>query len=207
MSRQRDPIRIEIRIDRASARRVLIVGGILVLLGSAGAVLAVPKVFQDGETLTAADLNRDFGDLEARVASVEAFKERATKGGKYSVGGAYCGATASTLGDLSGISAPGSSYTKAKAACEAVTGCSLTAHVCTEEEIYRSVSTRNAPPDGWIMANLGLRTASDFPVTGCRSFTTSSNSDSGWFWQGSVGIFSFCPCSGCPSPMPLLCCD
>jgi len=207
MSRQRDPIRIEIRIDRASARKILIVGGFLVLLGSAGAALGVPKVFQEGETLTAADLNRNFGDLETRVANVEAFKDRATKGGKYSVGGAYCGSTASTSGDLSGISAPGSSYTKAKAACETVTGCSPTAHVCTEEEIYRSASTGNAPPDGWIMANLAVRMAGNFPVHGCLSFTTSSNTYSGWVWQSSTATFVGCSCSGCPGPIPLLCCD
>jgi hypothetical protein len=207
MKPRKDPFRIEIVIDRASAHRVLIVGGVLAILASAGAVLAVPKTFQDGDTLTAGDLNRNFSDLEARVATIESFKSRATQAGKYSVGAAYCGSSASTLGDLSGITAPGNSYTKAKAACEAAAGCSSTAHVCTEEEIYRSASTGNAPPDGWIMANLAVRMAGNFPVHGCLSFTTSSNTYSGWVWQSSTATFVGCSCSGCPGPIPLLCCD
>lgn len=204
MSRHKDPIRIEIVIDRASARRLLIVGGIIAVLASAGAVLAVPKTYQDGDTLTAADLNQNFSNLEARVMTIETFKSRATQAGKYSVGAAYCGSTTVTPGDLSGISGTGSGYVKAKAACEAVTVCSVTAHVCTEEEIYRSVSTGNAPPDGWIMANLGVTASGGYKSTGCNAFTTNSSSYNGWFWSSSLGSFS--PLS-CQSGTPLLCCD
>jgi hypothetical protein len=59
-------------------------------------VFAVPTTFQDGQVLKTADLNSNFGDLETRVAALEAFKSSVTKGGTYSVGSTICGLTDKT---------------------------------------------------------------------------------------------------------------
>ncbi len=56
MAHRDDPIRIEIRIDRRTARRALVVAAVLAVSVTAGVGLAVPTTFQDGQILKAADL-------------------------------------------------------------------------------------------------------------------------------------------------------
>ncbi len=47
-------------------------------IGASGIALSVPKHFTSGETLLAADLEADFGDLEMRVSTLEGSKVIAT---------------------------------------------------------------------------------------------------------------------------------
>ncbi len=204
MAHRDDPIRIEIRIDRRTARRALVVAAVLAVSVTAGVGLAVPTTFQDGQILKAADLNGNFADLETRVAALEGFKARATKGEKYSVGGTVCGLTPKTTGDLAALPNAGSGLAKAKAACAAVAGCSPTAHMCTTEEVARSMATGtpNADATGWMMSGM---MAVSLQITGytnnCEGFTSSQVN-----FNGAVGNAngSYSPCS---IAQPVLCCD
>src|SRR5881394_1608404 len=82
-----NPIRIQFRIDRASVRRALVVGGSLVLFAVAGVTFAVPVTFTDGNVLTAQQLNDNFADLEQRIATEANHDTAGTRlKGKYLLG-------------------------------------------------------------------------------------------------------------------------
>lgn len=204
MSTRRDPIRIEIRIDRDVARRALIALAVLAVLVTAGVGFAVPTTFNDGQVLKAADLNADFGNLETRVAALEAFKSAATQGGTYSVGGAICGVTDKTTGDMLGLTTQGAGLVKAKAACAAVTSCSPTAHMCTIDEVARSLATGNpnAGASGWMVAGgLGVSLQYTGYTNSCMGFTSNSLN----FQAGVGGVAG--DYASCNTYMPVLCCD
>src|SRR5262245_61290871 len=113
-------MKIEIEVKPGTARRVGIVAATLIIFGVGAAVYANQIHFTSGQTLTATDLNNNFDELYAATA-----KPTITKNGKsISVGGSYCGATATPY---DGATVGG--YPGAKAKCEAT--CSTpTAHMC-----------------------------------------------------------------------------
>jgi hypothetical protein len=63
------PAKIQFHLDRASARRILIVAGSLILLAITGVTLAVPVTFSDGNVLTAKQLNDNFADIDQRLSA------------------------------------------------------------------------------------------------------------------------------------------
>jgi hypothetical protein len=66
---------ITIDVRPGAVRRALaLAGGIAVIGGVVAVAHAVPTIFADGDVLTAAQLNGNFADLEARVATLEADK-------------------------------------------------------------------------------------------------------------------------------------
>jgi hypothetical protein len=204
MSNRRDPIRIEIRIDRALARRVFIAVAVVAVLVTAGVGLAVPTKFQDGQVLKAADLNASLGDLETRLAALETFKSTTTKGGTYSLGGTICGLTDKTTGNMLGLAGEGSGLVKAKAACAAVAGCSPTAHMCTLDEVARSAATGNpnAEANGWMLAGgLGVSLQYTGYTNNCQGYTSAVQT-----FQGGIGGLAGAY-SSCSNLMPVLCCD
>ncbi|HVU02921.1 MAG TPA: hypothetical protein VHE30_14275 [Polyangiaceae bacterium] len=70
MADKKDAVRVELRIDRASARRALFVGVTLVVVGVGAKIgFAVPVTFSDGNVLTAKQLNDDFSDLDQRITA------------------------------------------------------------------------------------------------------------------------------------------
>jgi hypothetical protein len=76
---QREPIRIEIRIERQTVRRVLMLGGFLVGLVGVGVAIALPVTFSDGEVLTAKQLNDSFMQIDSRLTALESH-ERILRG-------------------------------------------------------------------------------------------------------------------------------
>jgi hypothetical protein len=158
--------------------------------------------FTNGTVADATQVNQNFSTLDSRVAALESLNSKATQGGKYSVGASFCGTTVPTMGDLSGLSAPGSSYTKTKAACEVVVNCSSTAHMCTVEELYRSVTTGTTVPYGWVMDTERRNSNSLSASDGCSAYTTALHTQNGSWWNGSSNS-SF----NCDQMYPLLCCD
>lgn len=124
-------IQIKLKFTPMQSRllRGAIIGG--AVIGSVGLGLAVaqPHQWQANQTLQAVDLN-SLNVLDGGA------------GGTYSVGATrFCGITAPTQGDLSGVSGVGTGYVHAKHACEAVAACgnSLTAHMCTGDEVSRGL--------------------------------------------------------------------
>jgi hypothetical protein len=66
---------ITIDVKPGAVKRALaLAGGIAVIGGVVAVAHAVPTVFQDGEVLTAAQLNENFADLEERVGTLETDK-------------------------------------------------------------------------------------------------------------------------------------
>ena len=66
---------ITIDVKHGAVKRALaLAGGIAVIGGAVAIAHAVPTMFQDGDVLTAAQLNGNFADLEERVGTLEATK-------------------------------------------------------------------------------------------------------------------------------------
>lgn len=188
----KEPIKIEIRIDRATVRRSIVVGGTLILFAAIGAAVAVPVTFSDGNVLTASQLNANFGNLEQRMAAAE---KRLTGDGKYSLGAGFCGATStSTAGNLGG-------YPAGKTLCQTTCGNSSTAHMCTTEEVLRTVSTGVTLPYGWYSSG-AFQGASGSTQHDCQQWTSSNGAEMGSAYLV-YGLFT----SYCSTVQPVLCCD
>ncbi len=193
MENQKEPIRIEIRIDRASARRAIVIAGSIVLLATAGGVgFAVPVTFADGNVLTAAQLNNNFSNLEQRLTAVE---RRLNGSGKYSMGATYCGATATSYtGNLGG-------YVTGKGLCEATCGGSRSAHMCVTEEVLHSVATGMTVPYGWYSSGT-FNGQSGTTQRDCGKWSSNTPGDLGAAYS-QYGLFT----AGCDYSQPVLCCD
>jgi hypothetical protein len=63
---------IKIEITKATTKRLLILGIVLSVALTVTLVKAVPVSFNDGDVLTAAQLNQNFSNLETRMQAVEA---------------------------------------------------------------------------------------------------------------------------------------
>ena len=182
------PFRIEISIDRASARRALIVGGTLVLLAIGGMAVAGPVTFQQTEQLTAAKLN----SLSVLTVGTKKYSVGATK---------YCGATTTggTSNDGRWKGALGG-YSGAKGLCEAACG-STTAHMCLPDELVRSRAVGiGAIPNGWYSA--GVQAKDEWVSHDCVAWTSSDPTDSGAIWSNVRPQVDLCSV-----PAPVLCCD
>jgi hypothetical protein len=199
MSDQKDPIRIEIRIERAAVRRGLFVIGFVALLAFAGLAFAVPVSFVKDTTLSADDLNQDFVNLEGRMAALESFKAQATSNGTYNLGAKYCGATATKFtGNLGG-------YAGAKAACVSTCANSPTAHMCLPNELVQTEAVGTATPaDGWY--SMGTYSADNvgYLYNDCNGWTSNATSLAGAVWDGAgkrpSGVI-------CGNSEPILCCN
>src|SRR5262245_48823810 len=72
---------IKIEVKPGTAKRVLtIAGGLALIAGLVAVANAVPVTFTNGSVLTADQLNSNFGDLEDRVAALEATQPVAQTG-------------------------------------------------------------------------------------------------------------------------------
>jgi hypothetical protein len=191
-------------------------GGIIIgLLAVSGAAIAsnvtIPHVFSPNTTARAAEVNENFAavqtavddsqsqitSLAARVAALESggkpvYKNAGT-GKSYSLGAAYCGSTGAATGNLGG-------YSGAKHLCEAACG-SLTAHMCTSEEIVRFLATSGTLPSGgsWYSEGVGTDGADH---ADCYGWTTQGGLSYGPAWRGSYADYASCNTS-----VPVLCCD
>jgi hypothetical protein len=120
-----------------------------------------------------------------------------TRAGKsYSVGGSYCGATAtSSMGSLGG-------YAGAKTACESA--CAVpTAHMCTSEELIRFVATGGSiPAGGWFAAGFANGQSSPY-ANDCVGWTYTMADRQGPAWSnGNVPTLQACNLA-----LPVLCCN
>lgn len=185
---------MKIHVTASGARRLLIVGSTLIVLGTAAVCLATPHTFSKGDLLTAADLNN-----LAVVAN--------TKNGKtYSRGALFVKATPMTApdggaisynGDIKGSSSNG--YVNAKALCETTVG-SPSAHMCTGDELVRSEQLGITVPNGWYAAGAWHYNPSGEGT--CSGWISSNSSDSGSYWNnGAPGSAS------CAAGSRVLCCD
>jgi hypothetical protein len=123
-----------------------------------------------------------------------------TKNGRqYSLDATYCGSTTATIGTFNSGTHQG--YLAAKDLCESVADCnqSPSAHMCTSEEIVRSMQVADVVPWGWY--STGTRASlAVAPIDDCHSWSDNGTGAGAW-WAGFAGSE---PCS---VPEPILCCD
>jgi len=191
---------------------VLIGGGAIAWAGNL-------VTWTDGQPLKSADLNNNFSYLQGEITALQAaqaqsqaFQVQATADGGFSVGATYCGATAATAGSFSG---PGAltGYASAKASCQAVSGCSAAAHMCSGEEIVRTrqvghaVAFGGATNEGWTASGVynyyGPGTAD---TSDCNGWTTAGGSTAGSTWYV-MAAFSQPALNYCSASQPILCCN
>jgi hypothetical protein len=139
-----------------------------------------------GQALTAAALNNNFDELYALTA-----KPAITRSGKsISVGGVYCGTSATAI-DVATVGG----YTGVKSICE-TTCASATAHVCDPSEVLRSNQLSLAPP-----------AAKQVWVNGY--FTDGTDNCAGWTDRTHRGLnWGLAPVGGldCATSFPIACC-
>jgi hypothetical protein len=131
-----------------SARNRILAAAALVLIGIGGMAIAAPELitWSDGDTLRAADLNRNFEELAVEIARIDASigtYVNPDTGTVWTSHRGYCGSTAATTGQLGGLRG-------AKSMCEAACG-TPGAHMCTIAEVQRSWTTgSDVPEDAWV---------------------------------------------------------
>jgi hypothetical protein len=117
-----------------------------------------------------------------------------------SLEGVFCGASATTTGQIDGLTEPESivkvsGYRATKLVCEKVPGCSARAHMCSNSELIRSESLRigGVPAITWY-AN-GERDCSRWTSSSPLLLATA------WIVNGGVGSMT------CSTALPIACCD
>jgi len=187
-------IDIKIKIDLTpTQKRIMrgaVVGGVVIGALGLGLAVATPKQWKMNDPLAAADIN----SLGIVVKNGHPYSLRAT----------YCGKTASTTGQVTVTNG----YAGAKSQCEGVTTCgggvgSPSAHMCTGDEILRSVQVGLTVDDGWYAAGNYANNGGN-SIYDCKGWTSNSLSDDGSFWNSSQNRPAYDHCS---SSDQILCCD
>lgn len=184
-------MKLTIHVTASGAKRLLIVGSALIVLGTAAVGLAAPHTFASGDLLTAADLNN--------LAIVTNTKNKKT----YSRGAVYFGSTSSTNGAIAGPGANG--YAAAKSLCEQLPKGSPSAHMCTGDELLRSVQLGISIPAGWYAGSARIAGTAN---RACNAWTSKLSTDSGAYWNTpSAGATGSPHATTCDHAAPVLCCD
>lgn len=185
--------------------RIMAAAGIFVgFCGVGVALAAVPHSFANGTPLSAQTMNENFAYLDQKVRVVGTVNGRAFSSGVTK----FVGATPASYnaGEVG-------TYAGGKDKCEAAFNSSApkSAHMCSADELGRSLSAGLSVPLGWYQAPSGG--ASDYHnsryyVTGDCSGWTDGMSDINGFKEGAA----FIPPEGfghtyCSVKMPILCCD
>jgi hypothetical protein len=160
-----------------------LVAGVSVTVGAA----PVPQ-FVSGQPLTATELNALVDAVNSPLAENGALS--------YSAQAIYCEASMPVTGDVGG-------YQGAKALCEDTCG-SASAHVCTADELLRSLGLGVELPS---VTNYRFATGITWGGTAgqqadCRAFSQATEAYGGAVW--SVDHFDI---TGCSTAYPMLCCD
>lgn len=183
------------RTQKKVIRAAVVTGSVIAALG-VGLAIAAPHQWKASDPLAAADLN----GLNVLTYTSDAGTV------SYSVGPTkFCGSTPFTTAgtiDYAGLKG----YAAAKKACETVPSCgnSVTAHMCTSEELVRT-------------AQLGAPTESGWQSSGTVDVHTGGTIADCWGWTQSQASLMGLTWNPPPAPMPnggpcsdlhpILCCD
>jgi hypothetical protein len=187
-----------IRVLRGARPPVVAALAVVITLGLPLVARALPSIntFTNGTVADATQVNANFSAVRVLTANGVSFSVGATK---------YCGSTSSVNGAAGG-------YANIKAMCQAVSGCgpSASAHMCSGEEVARSLQLGVIPNSsvgqGWYSSGVSAPTGvSGDVMNDCFGFT----SNNGVWWGQVLGSGSAQapvqePCS---NPFPVLCCD
>jgi hypothetical protein len=198
-------MKITFEISSSTTKRLLVLGISTAVVLAGTVAYAEIQTFVDGETLSAKKLNDNFAEVDARLKAESTKAPVVVKNGKsYSLGATFVKATVGSPGKFQ--SGADTGYASAKSQCEAIVA-SQTAHMCTSEELTRSLQLGVAvTADGWYAAGIRTNnTENNKPVDDCRSWTSSDAQALGSFWLVSGGGYP--GQSWCYDNRPILCCD
>jgi hypothetical protein len=191
-------MRIKVYVIELSpaAKRMLVlaIAGTIVCATTLRADANVPNTFSAGDLLSAQKLNANFADID----SWRGHPVVTVGGSQFSVGAAYCGLSAPTTGQVT--SGMKQSYAAAKALCE-TTCASPSAHMCTSEEIVRSMSAGVVEPatkSSWYSAGFAPSGSNTYD---CSMWTGTTAFGPLWAYGTTIEL------GGCSSAYPLACCD
>lgn len=192
---------------------------LLALSVTAVASAAVRHQLRAQTPIVALELNENFEDLDVRVTAAS---ERSHNGKRISLNGIQCGKSAvPTAGTIVDQNTATAGYEGAKLICQRALGCnSLTAHMCTSEEMVRSAQIGAVLPGFYYWVSGGQLVASPaesmpYQLTGdCHAWRSSGN-EIGNVWYGAApdvcGVGLSGPCPGyttCSDTTPFVaCCD
>lgn len=201
-------IRIVIDAPTGWKRRVLLYVVIPVALVASTAIIARATVqnvdaswVASGAPVSAANFNSDLNTINANFASLDQrltiLEARTTSDGGYSVNATYCGTTESMTGQIAG------GYAGAKAFCVAACNGANTAHMCTTEELLRSLSLGTGQPGpSWISTGTLGVVWSPSSAADCNRWASAESSDYGGAWDGNGAVLS-----SCDTVSPIACCN
>jgi hypothetical protein len=124
------------------------------------------------------------------------------KGRQYSLGATFCGVTATPT---SGAIFNG--YLGAKTSCEGTSACgnSPSAHMCSAEEVVRSMAVGIAPPTTPAWYSAGFLSGGGGALFDCAGWTTASGASYGWIWPNvSLTALGY---DSCGAQHVIACCD
>jgi hypothetical protein len=187
-------MRIVIDLGQRGKRNVVLTGAFALLAAMALDADASITTFNAGDPLSSATMNANFADLNGRVTQLQTGRVVVTINGKsYSVGATvYKKVTGSTY---NGQQING--YSGAKSLCETAVG-SPSAHMCSAEEVQRSLQAGLALQSGWY-ETATYAYANTVDIWDCGGWT-GTTLDAAW-WNGHPSI------DACTTLHPLLCCD
>lgn len=179
---------------------LVIVGIAAFGLGLGAVASAEVQSFAAGDRLEAAKLNANFKELNDRLAAAEsrARQDKTT----------YCGSTAATRGDLSGVGTA-RGYPAARAACKAIGACGASGHVCSGEEVANAASLGAPMPSGRYQSGLAVQGYGGGGVYwDCMGWQQSGAASSPfWNGRGEAGG-ELTPAGGsCDVEKAILCCN
>lgn len=204
--RRRDAdLRAGLRGVRGIATAALVAFAVIVPL-AAQSYPDIPNAPVAGQPILASEVDANFQHviegitaLEERVTALEdATPPRYVNPqtlAEYSIVGSFCGFTATTNGNLGG-------YAAGKDMCEAVLGCSPSAHMCSIEEARRYVATGSElPTAGWVTSQRAALNDWNGEIEDCGAWTNASQlglymEPNGQTWE-----------SACNNDFSVLCCD
>jgi len=176
--RSKRTVTFQLSLPRTPSRWLLL--GAAVVIGAVGAVaVAAPQAFVANEPLSAAKLNANFADLDARVRRFES---------------AYCGKSAITTAKLDNVNG----FAAGATLCRSVAGCNANAHVCTQEEMFRLASGgMTTSEQAWIVGTVGNGGGQ------CNGLTIEDGNYFGTTW----GPGARSGVANCATKLPVFCCN
>lgn len=206
--------RLEV-VEQSEPLSQLVAGvGIQITSGKNDSVTVSVEFGGTGKSPMAARADHSHSSLQAEIAElskrVDAIEQRAETTDERlgsveeTAASLYCGKTEDLPGDLGDTTG---GYVLASQMCSAVSTCAPSAHVCSPEDILRSILANRVVPDGWAATAYYAETVNDrHPLGDCAGFTIGDSTHRGQRWATFPGDGEMTN-NLCDTEWPLLCCN
>jgi hypothetical protein len=199
-------IDIKVHIELTSAQKRIIRAGVVtgsvIAAVGLGLAIAAPHQWASNDPLKATDLNGLNVVTYTSDGGTSSFSVGATK---------YCGQSPTTS---TGTASYGGQvgYAAMKKLCEVATGCSSTAHMCSGDELARSVAIGDNPPlnsaGGWYESGASSPGGQSPIIGDCQGWMLTNSNFQGAVWVNNPGNSQNGPSSGgCNTSNYVFCCD